>query len=142
MVAGFIGWPPMNFLTGKIVRNGDAFAFEAKSDSLPLMDVTEMNWPPCVGRSLTMGIRPEAIRLGRTGSRTDGSLLMEVVQIEELGGMRLVTMRRNEWNIVGQVNTEPGLSEGQQVEATWDMQRTYWFDPANGLTLRGGVPAG
>lgn len=139
MVAGFIGWPPMNFVTGTIDRYGDSFAFGDGVLSLPVG--VGMNWPDWLRRSLVMGIRPEAVRLvpAKAG---EANLPMDVVFIEELGGMRLMTLRRNAWEIVVPMNEDQVITEGQQVDTSWDMRRTYWFDPVSGATLKGGFPAG
>jgi multiple sugar transport system ATP-binding protein len=139
MVAGFIGWPPMSFVSGTIVRSENDFAFMNEACSLPLAVTNGLNEKAHLGRTLILGIRPGAVRLAAGLGNT---ITMDVVRLEELGGIRLMTLRRGNWEIVGHVSEHEVIAEGQRVETNWDMRRAYWFDPSNGLTLAGGCPAG
>ena len=74
-VAGFIGSPAMNFLTGKLARNG-ARAWSrwptAASCRCPA-------WPLGDGRAVTLGVRPEHLVIGEDG------VAAEVVVVEPTG---------------------------------------------------------
>ena len=89
-VAGFIGTPPMNFVEGTL-RESDGrmfFAAEGVSLEVPREKTTKAK----AAESLTLGIRPEDLRLERSGDRSmeSGStgevLAGRVLLVERLGG--------------------------------------------------------
>ncbi|MEP6904930.1 MAG: sn-glycerol-3-phosphate ABC transporter ATP-binding protein UgpC [Gemmatimonadales bacterium] len=82
-VAGFIGTPAMNFVTGmREEANGEA-AFIAEGMSVKLPGKTISASVP--GESMTMGIRPEDLIIER-GAQNDDNLVGRVVLVERLGG--------------------------------------------------------
>jgi sn-glycerol 3-phosphate transport system ATP-binding protein len=75
-VAGFVGSPTMNFLSGHLVHDGTA----AQLDAGPLVPLQGR----CTGNAVTLGIRPEHLTLGAPG------LTLTVDLIEPLGSETLV----------------------------------------------------
>src|SRR5262249_22596095 len=57
-VAGFIGWPTMNFLDGQLVPHQGQACFAAGDCLLPLPPQQAEAWRRFVGRKVTLGIRP------------------------------------------------------------------------------------
>ena len=70
-VAGFVGTPPMNFLDGRIVRDGERLAFDEGDNRLVLCDAHTQRLASFVDQSITMGIRPEAVTR-RSGEAAPG----------------------------------------------------------------------
>lgn len=138
MVAGFIGWPPMNFVSGTVVQRDNDFALASRECTLPLSIGPGPGGRGHCGRTLVLGIRPAAVRLAGPGP----PLTMDVVRLEELGGVRLMTVRRGDWEAVSQLGENDLIGEGQRVELNWDMRQAYWFDPLSGQALAGGCPSG
>ena len=83
-VAGFIGSPKMNFLAAELVRGSNAEAQIRLTDGNTLLarvDASRIS----PGDKLTLGVRPEHIRISREGG--DGNLLHSTVAfVESLGG--------------------------------------------------------
>jgi sn-glycerol 3-phosphate transport system ATP-binding protein len=75
-VAGFVGSPTMNFLPGRLVRDGGAVQLDAG----PLVSLQGRR----AGDAVTLGIRPEHLRLGGEG------LVVRVDLVEPLGSETLV----------------------------------------------------
>ncbi len=83
-VAGFLGWPPMNFLDGELASGGrkppvgdeitgglhPPLAF--RNRDVCLVTSRRPDWRPFVGRPLTLGIRAEDVGLARSGRRSAG----------------------------------------------------------------------
>ena len=124
-VGGFIGSPPMNFLTAKVeaagslrLGNGDTLGYEAA------------NWNVTPGTAVTIGLRPELISLAnQTG------LNFAIEAIEELGAGRLIH---------GHVGDEaftllqgPGVAKPDQERVRLDISpaNVHLFDAATGLRL-------
>jgi sn-glycerol 3-phosphate transport system ATP-binding protein len=76
-VAGFIGSPSMNFLPATLVEGGGAARLDTSGLVLPFLDGAR---PGEAGRKLTIGIRPEHLRIGQ------GGLDVIVELVEPLGG--------------------------------------------------------
>src|SRR5260370_627940 len=73
--AGFLGWPAMNLLDGRLVWENDRLALVHGADHFHLGSVRQGEWRPFAGRRVTLGVRPEHVRLGRHG---DATLELEV----------------------------------------------------------------
>jgi multiple sugar transport system ATP-binding protein len=136
-VAGFLGWPPMNFLTGRLVTDGEAGLFlEAKGSRLGLGAIQ----PPAreAGQKLTLGVRPEHVRLGECRDEAHVrplTLIMEVSAVERLGGHCLVTLWRGGWHLTAWRDGDGSVTEGQTAAVELESTRLHWFDPASGQAL-------
>ncbi|MCH2276274.1 MULTISPECIES: ABC transporter ATP-binding protein [Thalassospira] len=95
-VAGFIGSPKMNFLTGTVAKSksGTSDAVDIRLDEAPnsIVSLTLSGPVPKVGTAVTLGIRPENIE---TGNVTDADgraaeLTLKTEFTEELGGVSYV----------------------------------------------------
>jgi multiple sugar transport system ATP-binding protein len=62
-VAGFLGWPGMNLLDGRLVAEHDGLRLENGPDVFHLGSVRQGEWRSFAGRRVTLGIRPEHVRL-------------------------------------------------------------------------------
>ena len=88
-VAGFIGTPPMNFVDGGLREEDGQVFFNAGTISIRVP--REKTTTAKVGESLTLGIRPEDLRLNDSGASPAGGGSREafpgrVVLVERLGG--------------------------------------------------------
>ncbi len=86
-VAGFIGSPRMNFLPATVAaRRDDAVEVAVGGATLTLPG----SYAVAVGETVTLGIRPEHIRVGEGAGEGIGTLAFHVGPIEELGESRLL----------------------------------------------------
>jgi len=120
-VAGFLGAPRMNFLEGRVAAgSGGLIGVETGGCRL---DVSRPGAASTVGDSLTVGIRPEDLRV--TAASAEGSLRGEVTLVERLGGEALVHIR---------IGTDPGSAVIAKVPGDTtlraDMPVTLSIDPA------------
>jgi len=130
-VAGFLGWPPMSLLDGELVVVDDRLCFG--SWEICLVTGLRPDWYPFVGRPLTLGIRPEDVRLAE-GPGED-RLSMEVRLVERLGPVQLVTLAAASWTVTARLAITPTIQEGATVFAAFDLTRASLFDPATGRAL-------
>jgi ABC-type sugar transport system ATPase subunit len=107
-VAGFIGSPRMNFLSGR------ASALAGAGLVIDVPDVgalrTRAESQDGVGKTFTLGIRPEHIALGAGGENV---VTGKVAGVEQLGG--LSTIRMAEPALVAQVAGQTALRFGDAV---------------------------
>jgi ABC-type sugar transport system ATPase subunit len=84
-VAGFIGTPTMNFMEGALQRDADGLSFAAEGVRVSLEG--GMAAPAGSSDQVTLGIRPEDLRVDPAGeSANRGALRGVVVLVERLGG--------------------------------------------------------
>jgi multiple sugar transport system ATP-binding protein len=141
-VAGFLGWPPMNLLDGELAsgaceRPGEPEGLHPplafRNQDVCLVSTNRPDWRPLVGRPLTLGIRPEDIRLA--DGPGEGRLAMQVRFVERLGPVQLVTLAAAGWTGAARLAATPPIEEGAKVFAAFDLTRAHLFDPATGLAL-------
>ena len=94
-VAGFIGSPAMNFISGTLHRDGaDRYTVQVGSSSLELPQSMPVQRPALaqyVDKPIIMGIRPEEMADGALGGATPGRTLRGIVELVEPLGSDIVT---------------------------------------------------
>jgi multiple sugar transport system ATP-binding protein len=130
-VGSFIGNPPMNFLDGEIVRNGDG-------EAVPTVTVGDHDLTPSPavrplidaidGDRVVLGIRAENMETLATEAPESIPVAVEVV--EPLGAQNLLTV-----DIAGhrlKVSTHPTFdaSPGQELFVRFPSDQIRWIDPA------------
>jgi multiple sugar transport system ATP-binding protein len=139
-VAGFLGWPPMNFLDGRLVRRDGGLALAVGGRELPLPAET---FGPGVAYNegeVTAGIRPESVTVGEGTGRRDWT--MDVLLVEPLGSATLVTLARDGWQLLALAGGRPPLRERQSVEVGVNVRHLHLFDRSTGKALPVGVASG
>ena len=134
-VAGFLGWPPMNFLDGELVdgEGGVSSPLRFRNQNVELGASSRPDWRTFKGRPLTLGIRAEDVGLAE--GRDEEHLRMEVRLVECLGPVQLATLAAGAWTVTARLAVTPALSEGETVNVAFDLTRAHLFDPATGRAL-------
>ncbi|CAN5853042.1 sn-glycerol-3-phosphate ABC transporter ATP-binding protein UgpC [soil metagenome] len=89
-VASFIGSPPMNLLPVRLEGQGEAARFVASTFKLEAADLANRLGSFSDGARLTLGVRPEHLRLGREGEAW--TLSGDLYATEPLGPETLITL--------------------------------------------------
>ena len=138
-VAGFIGTPQMNFLTGKLVKHDN--------DLYATLGTTEVKLPPeksnnpdlkeYIGQEVIFGIRPEAIHDEPMYLQTLSETTMEVdVDVTELMGAEIYLYlgfegmedATNGKNIIARVSSRSRAQAGDKIKVAIDTSRIHIFD--------------
>src|SRR5471030_2633918 len=119
-VAGFIGSPTMNFITGKV--NGSSVAI-APGIELPLQAKTRLE----SNRDVIVGVRPEHLAVSATG------LPVEVVVVEPTGADTQIFCKLARFDINAVVRERHEFHPGESIRLA--PQLTFLFDPASGARL-------
>jgi multiple sugar transport system ATP-binding protein len=147
-VAGFLGWPPMNFTDGRLLSGDGGLRFVSDGWSLPLPPAKAVSWQPYLGRAVTLGIRPEDIGLSPVQERA--RLAAEVLLVEPLGHSCLLTLRHRDWRGVA-LSSGAGaegdlaakrLQQEPMVEISFNLENACLFDRSTGVALNNSRPAG
>jgi multiple sugar transport system ATP-binding protein len=137
-VAGFIGSPSMNFVTGEIVRD----QFRARGNGFEVQLPAE--WRAVgekradtsgKGLEVVLGIRPEDVRVAST--QTDGrAVRMRLDLIEPMGNEIFVHASAGDHELTARVSPQPLPDPGAEVALTLDASRMHLFDAATRESLR------
>ncbi len=127
-VAGFIGSPAMNFATVTMTGgNGHITAKNAGLEiELPGMDAERLR--PHVGRQLTMGIRPEDLRVAGDADPAGLTFPSRVEVIEQLGSEILLDVKVGEDNMVAAVDPTTRAKLQESVRLAVNPKRLHFFD--------------
>ena len=126
-VAGFVGTPPMNFLDGALVREGDALVFDEGDNRLKLDASYVERMTPYAGRRVIMGVRPEMLTPDGQAS-AESSIQARVTVVEPLGDrmdVRVSTPRHPE--LTARVDARTVIREGESIAMSVDMRRVHFF---------------
>ena len=123
-VAGFIGSPAMNFLSGTV---GDgAVEVPGLKASIPVSIATAYK-----GKSVSAGLRPEHLSIDRSGEA------LRVDLTESLGGVSYAYLVADTGErIVVEERGDERVSEGDRVSLRFDAARLYLFDGETEARIR------
>jgi len=111
-VAGFIGTPPMNFLTGDLAAEDSALLCDVGAGRLTMPESFHAPLERYVGRTVTWGVRPEHIEPVHPGEPVPaGSMLEATVNVvEPLGDDMLLYLTVGTHDIVAKVDSHENLT--------------------------------
>lgn len=131
-VAGFIGSPRMNFLTGKVTAV-DGNTTHVSVDGSDVVLALSQN-PPSVGDPVTVGIRPEHLSVGGDGAQ----IIVRPDVTEQMGGVGYMhTYTKDDIHVVAEIKGRiaESATEAEQVALSFDPAQAFVFD-ASGARLR------
>jgi multiple sugar transport system ATP-binding protein len=139
-VAGFIGWPPMNLLEGRLVSKGNDVWFEQQqgANTATSLVVKLSAWDQnLIGRVkdqvLVLGFRSEDLRVAsNTG---DGWIEGEVSAIERAGATAFVHLTNGMGTVVAAVSPSLDVRLKERRRFELDMPRIHFFDEATRQAL-------
>ncbi len=143
-VAGFLGAPRINFVNAKLVSLSDGIAEVALEGGdttvhVPVADVGDLK----AQASLTLGIRPESLKMGALSEDTAISFDGKVGLVEQLGRETILYVDAGPLATVGSESGtrnftvqlgNAGFSAGEQIKLSASTSSLYLFGP-DGRTL-------
>lgn len=129
-VAGFVGTPPMNFLEGRLSREGDQLWFEGGENRLAVSPIHVEQLTPYVDQEVVLGIRPEMM-LPASDQPEGRRLNVQVTVVEPLGDRQdvYVTTPRHE-HLICRLDARVRVTEGAPTVLAVDMDRVHFFEAA------------
>jgi len=136
-VAGFIGSPPMNFLSGSITVADSGPAFSSAHLLLPLPKLLDSVEP---GRKVVLGVRPQDLELVIAGAPDAAQGRVWVVEL--LGSEKLIEVEFSDRSrITVQVRADAPVTIDDAVGVRFDPQRVHIFDAEGGAALTRAIAA-
>ncbi|MBP5283903.1 MAG: ABC transporter ATP-binding protein, partial [Treponema sp.] len=130
-VAGFIGTPPMNFMTVKIVEKGGKIIAEEGTFSVTPTEEQQKALKEYVGKEVTFGIRPEDLNYSATPS-SENNMQLKVVNKEPLGANTHVFLQTKDCVIIARAAPEIEFQLGDVVNFAPDMETAKFFSKEAG----------
>ncbi|MGQ9647913.1 MAG: ABC transporter ATP-binding protein [Thermodesulfobacteriota bacterium] len=133
-VARFIGSPPINFLDGKLIRNGEKLAVQLRGGILlPLMREYRDAYTPYVNQPVTLGLRPEHVSRAISGRERIGmvSLPGTVLLVQPTGSRTFINFLMAGYSIQGEFETNVLCKPGDTLELLLDMNHAILIDPSS-----------
>jgi multiple sugar transport system ATP-binding protein len=123
-VAGFIGEPPMNFLSGKV--EGGKFVNDAglSFDLTPIVDDVKS----IEGKEVVFAFRPEAIKLAKDGNVSGYTIKSNVDLTELLGDTTNVYANVGDVNVILKVNPHNTPAIGDEFTFIVPHKAAYIYD--------------
>lgn len=138
-VAGFIGSPQMNFMDGKLVKNGSTYAVDLAGTTIPLpaAKTADGKLDSYVGKTLKVGIRPEDIKDDPEflAKHPESKLETEVEVSELMGAEIYLYLTYKGQNLMARVAPTSKSRRGDKVVVAMDENKIHLFDPESELTI-------
>ena len=129
-VAGFIGSPGMNFLAGKLERNG-GLTFHHGSLQLDIPDHISAKLGAYADKDVILGVRPEDIYDESTPEsiafKAESAAVVDVV--EPLGNETFIYLNAGGSTLVARMKTSTEPTVGSTQNVVVDMGKAHFFDP-------------
>ncbi len=143
-VASFLGTPPMSFLVGKLVDEGDAVSFSGSGGSVAVDKQRALAVQRRIGQPLVMGIRPEDVRV-READTGPAGLRGQIAVVEPIGDAQILHLDLmmgadgadgpTAGSLLCKTTSRANYVAGAVVTIELDTRRAHFFDPATGENL-------
>lgn len=140
-VAGFIGSPAMNFIAGVLEATAAGIRFRAVGDafSVDLPQEQAADLAAHVGRAVTLGIRPEDVKVFRANDKLPATGTWQLDVIEPMGNeiflYASLGFNGRGHALVARVPPQPLPQAGAPIQLAFDPTKLHLFDRATEVTL-------
>lgn len=131
-VAGFMGTPQMNFITGTLEKKGDdvSFVFGNNVLKLPKDKASNPDLAPYIGKEVIIGVRPECLHDEPMYlSSLSESVIDAHVDVTELMGNEIyLYITSGDQSMVSRVSPRSTARADDDIKLAIDMSRAHIFD--------------
>jgi multiple sugar transport system ATP-binding protein len=127
-VAGFIGSPAMNFIPVTISDGGGAVYAQANGLKVKVPADRQARMAAFKGQPVTLGVRPEDLRVGSTADSGDLSFDAVVDVVEPLGAEILLDVSAAGQSIVARVEPTVRAKAHDKIRLSFVPERIHFFD--------------
>jgi multiple sugar transport system ATP-binding protein len=136
-VASFIGSPAMNFTEVAVEADGESFRLSGNGIAIALPQRRFPGLGKHAGQAVTLGVRPQHLRLGRASADDQVSLGGSLMVTEQLGDEQVLAVRIGDTDFrVAGVDPELALATGERVDVSVPMESLHLFETASGAAIR------
>jgi multiple sugar transport system ATP-binding protein len=139
-VAGFIGTPPMNLISGKIVRSQTDYIAQINGNIIPIPQtkVPKDKLAHYEDKEVVIGIRPENLYLDSSiqGNGTLGSLEVTVDLAEMMGSELYIYAVYQNSSLISKAPVNSGVKSGDSIKFIIDSDEIHLFDKETGMAIK------
>src|SRR5262245_19283648 len=136
-VASFLGSPAMNFIDVDVAAAPAGFRLTVDGIDLELPQRRFAGLAAHVGRPVTIGVRPQHLRLGGAADGEQVGLSGSLMVTEQLGDEQVLAVRVGAGDIrVAGVDPELSLAAGTPVDVAVPLDNLHLFDTLSGAAIR------
>ena len=127
-VAGFIGSPAMNFIPVTIAESNGSMYAETTGLRAKVPADRVGRLAAYKGQSVTLGVRPEDLRLGSTSDSSDVAFDAVVDVVEPLGAEILLDATAANQSVVARVDPNVQSKPHEKIRLAFVPERIHFFD--------------
>jgi len=127
-VAGFIGSPAMNFIPVTLADQSGALYAEAKDIKLKVAAARQGRLAAYAGQTITLGVRPEDLRVGSAADSSDLAFDAAVDVVEPLGAEILLNVTVAGQSVVARVDPTVKVRLHEKIRLVLIPERLHFFD--------------
>ncbi|MFA5410905.1 MAG: sn-glycerol-3-phosphate ABC transporter ATP-binding protein UgpC [Candidatus Omnitrophota bacterium] len=129
-VAGFIGSPPMNFMSGKIIKKDGRIYFDEGKIQIKLVEDMYKNIAPYIGKDVTFGIRSEDIydTLFVSEAPPENIVRVNCEVVEPMGSEVYLYLNTGRHPFIARVGAHDRPRVNQDMDLVFDMSKVHFFD--------------
>ena len=131
-VAGFIGTPPMNFITVKVLERGGKLVCDEGSFEITPTDAQAACLKEYIGKEVSFGIRPEDLKYVDKPQGKD-NMQMKIVNKEPLGAeTHLYLVSNKGQQLIAKTNANAEFRLGDTINIVPNMEKAKFFSMEEG----------
>jgi multiple sugar transport system ATP-binding protein len=127
-VAGFIGSPAMNFIPVTIAESNGAVYGEANGLRIKVPADRSPRLAAYKGQTVTLGVRPEDLRVGSSADTSDVAFDAVVDVVEPLGAEILLDASVAGQSVVARVDPSVKAKPHEKIRLAFVPERVHFFD--------------
>ncbi|TXC88458.1 sn-glycerol-3-phosphate import ATP-binding protein UgpC [Paraburkholderia azotifigens] len=132
-VAGFIGSPGMNLLSGWVAEDGSAFEVAGEGPKLPISGAAGLDRDVTAGRPCVLGIRPEHMTPGLASDASSATLAVDSCEL--LGADNLAHGRWGKHDVTVRLPHGHRPLAGERLSVALPAGQLHFFDEETGRRL-------
>ena len=136
-VAGFIGTPPINFMTGKVIQKERKYYFDEGKFQVKIVEEMHGVLMPYVGREVVFGIRAEDIydKLFTSLASPENTIQATCEVVEPLGPEVYLHLNTGRHTFIARVGAHDRPEVNRDMDLVFDMSKVHFFDPQTEKTI-------
>jgi multiple sugar transport system ATP-binding protein len=136
-VAGFIGSPPMNFMTGNLIKKNGRIYFDEGKLSVKLVEDMHEKVKPYIGSQVIFGIRSEDIydKLFVSEAPPENIVRVNCEVYEPMGSEVYLYLNTGKHTFIARVGAHDKPKLNQDMDVVFDMSKVHFFDKETEETI-------
>jgi multiple sugar transport system ATP-binding protein len=136
-VASFIGTPPINLMSGQILKKDKKCYFDEGKFRVKIGEEMAEKLSSYAGREIVFGIRSEDIydKLFVSEASPDNTIRVTCEVVEPLGAEVFLYLNSGRHNFIARVGAHNRPELNKDMEVVFDMSKVHFFDPKTEATI-------